>query len=212
MRVTGTDAAARDRRAGAARPRRRAGVHDRDRLLRVDRAVPLRGLLARTRHRAGRRGRGRRRCSRPSTCARCIPATTASSIDVDDELMAESMSIETEYGCRFILRGDERVSPTGCDPAVRGSRRGFGAARPRSPGAARSAAPRPDALATGRFSDASRGTPACRRRRAAGRRGRRSPRRPRCAVACGRRRGASGDPSACRAGASIPRSCTTSAT
>ena len=23
--------------------------------------------------------------------------------------MAESMSIETEYGCRFVLRGDERV-------------------------------------------------------------------------------------------------------
>jgi uncharacterized protein (DUF779 family) len=31
-------------------------------------------------------------------------------IDVDDGLMAESMSIETEYGCRFVLRGDERVS------------------------------------------------------------------------------------------------------
>ena len=30
-------------------------------------------------------------------------------IDVDDGLMAESMSIETEYGCRFVLRGDERV-------------------------------------------------------------------------------------------------------
>ena len=28
-------------------------------------------------------------------------------------LMAESMSIETEYGFRFILRGDERVSPSG---------------------------------------------------------------------------------------------------
>jgi uncharacterized protein (DUF779 family) len=33
-------------------------------------------------------------------------------IDVE-ELMAESMSIETEYGFRFILRGDERVSPSG---------------------------------------------------------------------------------------------------
>ena len=32
-------------------------------------------------------------------------------IDVE-ELMAESMSIETEYGWRFVLRGDERVSPT----------------------------------------------------------------------------------------------------
>jgi len=41
-------------------------------------------------------------------------------IDVDDGLMAESMSIETEYGCRFVLRGDERVSfdaarPGRCD-------------------------------------------------------------------------------------------------
>src|SRR5712691_6476394 len=31
-------------------------------------------------------------------------------IDVDAGLMAESMSIETEYGCRFVLRGDERVA------------------------------------------------------------------------------------------------------
>ena len=31
-------------------------------------------------------------------------------IDVDDAMMAESMSIETEYGCRFVLRGDERVA------------------------------------------------------------------------------------------------------
>ena len=31
-------------------------------------------------------------------------------IDVDDGLMAESMSIETEYGCRFVLRGDGRVA------------------------------------------------------------------------------------------------------
>ena len=31
-------------------------------------------------------------------------------IDVDDGLMAESMSIETEYGCRFVLRGDERIA------------------------------------------------------------------------------------------------------
>ena len=31
-------------------------------------------------------------------------------IDVDDTMLAESMSIETEYGCRFVLRGDERVA------------------------------------------------------------------------------------------------------
>jgi len=40
------------------------------------------------------------------------PADDGVTIDVE-ELMAESMSIETEYGYRFILRGDERVSPTG---------------------------------------------------------------------------------------------------
>ena len=34
-------------------------------------------------------------------------------IDVDEGLLAESMSIETEYGCRFVLRGDERVSLAG---------------------------------------------------------------------------------------------------
>ena len=40
------------------------------------------------------------------------PGDDGVTIDVE-ELMAESMSIETEYGFRFILRGDERVSPTG---------------------------------------------------------------------------------------------------
>jgi uncharacterized protein (DUF779 family) len=38
------------------------------------------------------------------------PANDGVVIDVDDGLMAESMSIETEYGCRFVLRGDERVA------------------------------------------------------------------------------------------------------
>jgi uncharacterized protein (DUF779 family) len=37
------------------------------------------------------------------------PADDGVVIDVDDGL-AESMSIETEYGCRFVLRGDERVA------------------------------------------------------------------------------------------------------
>ena len=50
-------------------------------------------------------------------------------IDVDDGLMAESMSIETEYGCRFVLRGDERVAfEHQAQPSVRRSRRGVGAA------------------------------------------------------------------------------------
>ena len=40
------------------------------------------------------------------------PGDDGVTIDVE-ELMAESMSIETEYGYRFILRGDERVSPSG---------------------------------------------------------------------------------------------------
>jgi uncharacterized protein (DUF779 family) len=40
------------------------------------------------------------------------PGEDGVTIDVE-ELMAESMSIETEYGYRFVLRGDERVSPSG---------------------------------------------------------------------------------------------------
>ena len=32
------------------------------------------------------------------------PGDDGAVIDVDDGLMAESMSIETEYGCRFVLR------------------------------------------------------------------------------------------------------------
>ena len=38
------------------------------------------------------------------------PAEDGVVIDVDEGLMAESMSIETEYSCRFVLRGDERVA------------------------------------------------------------------------------------------------------
>ena len=41
-------------------------------------------------------------------------------IDVEDDLMAESMSIETEYGCRFVLRDSagasvDRPMPRTCD-------------------------------------------------------------------------------------------------
>lgn len=41
-------------------------------------------------------------------------------VDVEDGLMAESMSIETEYGCRFVLRDRDgalvaRPAPTACD-------------------------------------------------------------------------------------------------
>ncbi len=32
------------------------------------------------------------------------PGDDGVTVDVDDGLMAESMSIETEYGCRFVLR------------------------------------------------------------------------------------------------------------
>jgi uncharacterized protein (DUF779 family) len=38
------------------------------------------------------------------------PGTDGVVIDLDDSQMAESMSIETEYGCRFVLRGDARVA------------------------------------------------------------------------------------------------------
>ena len=48
----------------------------------------------------------------PSYLRALYPGDDGVTIDVE-ELMAESMSIETEYGYRFILRGDERVSPTG---------------------------------------------------------------------------------------------------
>jgi uncharacterized protein (DUF779 family) len=37
------------------------------------------------------------------------PGDDGVTVDVEAGSMAESMSIETEYGCRFILRGDERV-------------------------------------------------------------------------------------------------------
>lgn len=37
-------------------------------------------------------------------------------IDVEHELMAESMSIETEYGCRFVLRGDAPVAADAAPP------------------------------------------------------------------------------------------------
>ena len=57
------------------------------------------------------------------------PGDDGVTIDVDDELMAESMSIETEYGCRFILRDAERrvVDRPGAT-RVRRARRGLGAA------------------------------------------------------------------------------------
>jgi uncharacterized protein (DUF779 family) len=48
----------------------------------------------------------------PAYLRALYPGDDGVTIDVE-ELMAESMSIETEYGYRFILRGDERVSPTG---------------------------------------------------------------------------------------------------
>ena len=47
----------------------------------------------------------------PTYLRALYPGDDGVTIDVE-ELMAESMSIETEYGYRFILRGDERVSPT----------------------------------------------------------------------------------------------------
>jgi len=48
----------------------------------------------------------------PAYLLALYPGDDGVTIDVE-ELMAESMSIETQYGFRFILRGDERVSPTG---------------------------------------------------------------------------------------------------
>ena len=57
----------------------------------------------------------------PAYLRALYPGTDGVVIDVDEGLMAESMSIETEYGCRFVLRGEERVplspadSPEPCD-------------------------------------------------------------------------------------------------
>ena len=48
----------------------------------------------------------------PAYLRALYPGDDGVTIDVE-ELMAESMSIETEYGFRFILRGDERVGPRG---------------------------------------------------------------------------------------------------
>ena len=45
----------------------------------------------------------------PAYLRALYPGDDGVTIDVE-ELMAESMSIETEYGCRFVLRGDERVA------------------------------------------------------------------------------------------------------
>jgi len=48
------------------------------------------------------------------------PGDDGVTVDVEEGSMAESMSIETEYGCRFILRDPdgvplERQEPVGCD-------------------------------------------------------------------------------------------------
>jgi uncharacterized protein (DUF779 family) len=48
----------------------------------------------------------------PAYLRALYPGDDGVTIDVE-EVMAESMSIETEYGYRFILRNDERVSPSG---------------------------------------------------------------------------------------------------
>jgi uncharacterized protein (DUF779 family) len=49
----------------------------------------------------------------PEYLRNLYPGDEGVTVDVEEGSMAESMSIETEYGFRFILRGDERVSPTG---------------------------------------------------------------------------------------------------
>ena len=120
----------------------------------------------------------------PAYLRALYPADDGVVIDVDDGLMAESMSIETEYGCRFVLRGDERVAferPTepACDvPEAVSALRPRGAQEPS----------RRLCVARVCVNAASSGTRTCRTRRAARRRGRRSRRRPRFEVARVRRR------------------------
>ncbi len=54
-------------------------------------------------------------------------------IDVDRGVMAESMSIETEYECRFVLRGVDRVQLAGPNEASCDIPEAVSALRPRGP-------------------------------------------------------------------------------
>ena len=56
----------------------------------------------------------------PAYLRALYPGDDGMVVDVEDGLMAESMSIETEYGCRFVLRDGagelvERPAPAACD-------------------------------------------------------------------------------------------------
>ena len=83
---------------------RDADGHHRHRLLRVDGAVPLRGLLARPRPGAGRARSAASSIYAPEYLRTLYPGDDGVVLDVVDEL-AESLSVETELGCRLILRG-----------------------------------------------------------------------------------------------------------
>ena len=51
----------------------------------------------------------------PAYLRSLYPGNDGVVIDVDDGLMAESMSIETEYGCRFVLRDQSGAAIEGQD-------------------------------------------------------------------------------------------------
>ncbi|MEZ5137280.1 MAG: hypothetical protein R2711_00375 [Acidimicrobiales bacterium] len=89
-------------------------------MLRIHRPVPLRGLLAGPRPGARRRGGGVAIYA-PEYLRSQYPGDEGVVLDVADEL-GESLSVETELGCRLILRGagfDSSTEPQACEvPAV----------------------------------------------------------------------------------------------
>ncbi|MDZ4827012.1 MAG: DUF779 domain-containing protein [Actinomycetota bacterium] len=54
----------------------------------------------------------------PAYLRALYPANDGVTIDVEEGLMAESMSIETEYGCRFVLREPGGAKAPGQDSEV----------------------------------------------------------------------------------------------
>jgi len=67
----------------------------------------------------------------PAHLRAMYPANDGMTIDVEEGLMAESMSIETEYGCRFVLREPGGAEARGQDRQVCDVPEAVSALRPR---------------------------------------------------------------------------------
>ena len=67
----------------------------------------------------------------PAYLRAMYPANDGVTIDVEEGLMAESMSIETEYGCRFVLREPGGADARGHDRQVCDVPEAVSALRPR---------------------------------------------------------------------------------